>query len=137
LSFHPASTPSTHHPHPTQRRTIRTIVIDPGHGGFDPGTAGLTTTEKAVALAISMKLGALIAQEYPDIKIVYTRTTDMMPGGGPTIASGLNYRADLANRSKGDLFIAIHCDNDGHPAGPFTMRRLIGHKSVGKGKRRN
>jgi len=121
----------------TSRRGVRTIIIDPGHGGFDTGTKGLFSTEANVALSISMKLGALIAETFPDMKIVYTRTTDVMPGGGNTIASGLNYRADLANRSRGDLFVALHCDNDGHPAGPFTVRRLIRHKYVGKGKHRH
>jgi N-acetylmuramoyl-L-alanine amidase len=124
-------------PRPAARKGVRTIIIDPGHGGFDTGTKGLSSTEADVALAISMKLGALIAQAFPDMKIVYTRTTDVMPGGGNTLASGLNYRASLANKSKGDLFIALHCDNDGHPAGPFTVHRLIGHKFVGKGKKRH
>ncbi|HVV71642.1 MAG TPA: N-acetylmuramoyl-L-alanine amidase, partial [Verrucomicrobiae bacterium] len=124
-------------PRETARRGVRTIIIDPGHGGFDTGTKGLFSTEANVALSISMKLGALIAETFPDMKIVYTRTTDVMPGGGNTIASGLNYRADLANRSRGDLFIALHCDNDGHPAGPYTVRRPIGHKYVGKGRHRH
>jgi N-acetylmuramoyl-L-alanine amidase len=124
-------------PRPAARKGVRTIIIDPGHGGFDTGTKGLSSTEADVALAISMKLGALIAEAFPDMKIVYTRTTDVMPGGGSTIASGLNYRASLANKSKGDLFVALHCDNDGHPAGPFTVHRLIGHKYVGKGKKRH
>ena len=124
-------------PHPAQKGTIRTVIIDPGHGGFDTGTKGLYSKESAIALAISLKLGKAMAEEFPDIKQVFTRTTDIMPGGGSTIASGLNYRAGLANRSKGDLFIAIHCNNDGHPAGPFTIHRLIGHKYVGKGKRRH
>ena len=127
-------------PKPTPKNAkkgIRTLIIDPGHGGFDTGTKGLFSTEANVALAISMKLGALIAQEFPDIKILYTRTTDVMPGGGNTIASGLNYRADLANRSKGDLFVALHCDNDGHPAGPFEVRRIVGHRYVGKGRHRH
>lgn len=124
-------------PRPPQRQALRTIIIDPGHGGFDTGTKGLLTTEKEVTLAISLKLGQMIAETWPDTKIVFTRTTDVMPGGGSTIASGLNYRADLANRSKGDLFIAIHCDNDGHPAGPFVVRRIVGHRLVGKGKHRH
>lgn len=124
-------------PRPPQRAALRTIVIDPGHGGFDTGTKGLQITEKEVALDVSLKLGQLIADTWPDVKVVYTRTTDVMPGGGYTIASGLNYRAELANKSKGDIFIAIHCDNDGHPAGAFTVHRLIGHKYVGKGKRRH
>lgn len=123
--------------HPSQKQAIRTVIIDPGHGGFDTGTKGLYSKESAIALAIALKLGKAMAEEYPDIKQVFTRTTDVMPGGGSTIASGLNYRAGLANKSKGDLFIAIHCNNDGHPAGPFTIHRLIGHKYVGKGKKRH
>jgi N-acetylmuramoyl-L-alanine amidase len=134
-------------PRPSQKQSIRTIIIDPGHGGFDQGTAGLFSLEKNVALAISMKLGPAINEAFPDIKVVYTRTTDVMPGLGfdlpqgytyhSGIAAGLNYRAELANRSKGDLFICIHCDNDGHPAGPYTAHRIIGHKFVGKGRRRH
>ncbi|HEY6899710.1 MAG TPA: N-acetylmuramoyl-L-alanine amidase [Puia sp.] len=121
---------------PAQKSAIRTVIIDPGHGGFDTGTKGLYSKEAAVALAVSIKLGKAMAEEFPDIKQVFTRTTDIMPGGGNTIASGLNYRADLANKSRGDLFIAVHCNNDGHPAGPFTIRRIVGHKYVGKGKKR-
>lgn len=124
-------------PHPTQKQAIRTVIIDPGHGGFDTGTKGLYSKESGVALAISLKLSKVMAEEFPEIKQVITRTTDIMPGGGSTIASGLNYRANLANKSKGDLFIAIHCNNDGHPAGPFTIHRLIGHKYVGKGRKRH
>ncbi|HTR30229.1 MAG TPA: N-acetylmuramoyl-L-alanine amidase [Puia sp.] len=133
-------------PQPPQKQAIRTIIIDPGHGGFDNGTSGLFSKEKDVALSISLKLGQLISEAFPDIRIVFTRTTDVMPGVGADlppgythhagIAAGLNYRADLANRSRGDLFICIHCDNDGHPAGPYVARRVIGHRYVGKGKRR-
>jgi N-acetylmuramoyl-L-alanine amidase len=122
---------------PRQKAAFRTIIIDPGHGGFDTGTKGLFSKEADVALAISFKLGKAIQEAYPDIKVVYTRTTDVMPGNMPTLAAGLNYRAELANKSRGDLFIAIHCDNDGHPAGPFTVHRVIGHRYVGKGKRRH
>ena len=63
-------------PRPAQHRAIRTIIIDPGHGGFDTGTKGLQITEKEVVLAIGLKLGALINEAFPDIKIVYTRTTE-------------------------------------------------------------
>jgi N-acetylmuramoyl-L-alanine amidase len=145
-SFHSGDRPSEG-PRPSQKQAIRTIIIDPGHGGFDNGTSGLFSKEKDVALAISMKLGQAINEAFPDIKVIYTRTTDVMPGVGfdvppgysfhSALAAGLNYRADLANRSKGDLFICIHCDNDGHPAGPYTAHRIIGHKYVGKGRRRH
>src|SRR4051812_18310432 len=83
-------------PRPGQKPVLRTIIIDPGHGGFDPGTEGLISKEKNVALEISLKLGKAIAEEFPDIKIVYTRTTDIMPGNMPTKGQGLRYRAELA-----------------------------------------
>src|ERR1700733_2891192 len=64
---------------------LRTIVIDPGHGGFDPGTHGLIAKEKDIALAIALKLGKALQTAFPDVRIVYTRTTDIMPGNKPTV----------------------------------------------------
>ena len=84
---------------------IKTIVIDPGHGGKDPGTMGTkryNKYEKDIALAVSLKLGEYISNEFPKIEIIYTRDTD--------IFLELNERTDLANKVKSDLFISIHCD---------------------------
>src|SRR5882724_9825 len=123
--------------YPKQKSSpLRTIIIDPGHGGFDPGTRGLFSNESDVALAISLKLGKAIQEEFPDMKIVFTRTTDIMPGNMPTKNQGLHYRAELANKSHGDLFVCIHANNDGHTPGTYIVRRVIGHKLVGKGKRK-
>jgi N-acetylmuramoyl-L-alanine amidase len=123
-------------PIPEQKPVIRTIIIDPGHGGIDPGTTGLFSREANVALAISLKLGKAIQEEFPDMKILYTRTTDVMPGNMPTIKAGLHYRAELANKSHGDLFICIHANSNGHSPGSYAVKRVIGHKWTGKGKRR-
>lgn len=123
-------------PRPNQKQPLRTIIIDPGHGGFDNGTHGLFSKEKDVTLAISLKLGKAIQEAFPEIKIVFTRTTDIMPGNMPTLAAGLNYRAEVANKAHGDLFICIHGNSDGHPAGRYEVHRVIGHKYVGKGKKR-
>ena len=120
---------------------IRTIIIDPGHGGFDPGTHGLISKEKDVALEISLKLGEAIKNEFPDIKIVFTRTTDEMVGGGTTISEGLRNRAAIANKSKGDLFICIHANSSGKPAGGYYAKRIIGYRKrmeyVGRGKKKH
>lgn len=112
---------------------LRTIVIDPGHGGFDPGTHGLSTKEKDIALAISLQLGKYLQQAYPGIRIVYTRTTDIMPGNKPNLQEGIRYRAELANRSGGDLFICIHCNATRQPAGSYPVKRLARYRIVGKG----
>jgi N-acetylmuramoyl-L-alanine amidase len=113
-----------------------TIIIDPGHGGFDPGTHGLIAKEKDIALAISLKLGRALQKAYPDLRIVYTRTTDIMPGNKLTVPDGIRFRAELANRSGGNLFICIHCNSNGHPAGSYAVKRLVRYRIVGKGHRK-
>lgn len=122
-----------------QKSLIKTIIIDPGHGGSDPGARGLHSTEAAVALEVAMKFGKKIEEEFPNIKIVYTRTSDILPGNRADTKDALKYRADLANESKGDLFISIHC-NSTKKAGGWNEKRLDGYKIVsrykGKGKRR-
>src|ERR1700731_4223199 len=109
---------------------LRTIIIDPGHGGADHGTHGLISTEKDVTLDISLKLGKAIKQEFPDIKVVFTRTNDELPGGGTDFRPALLVRADIANKAKGDLFICIHCNSNGKPAGGYYAKRVIGHKKA-------
>lgn len=120
-------------------KPIQTIIIDPGHGGLDPGARGLISTEANVSLAVSLKLGNLIEQEFPDIKVIYTRTTDVLPGNMPNKDAALKYRADLANSSHGDLFIAIHCNSAGkHPGGWYDKRiisKIPRYKTVKKGKK--
>lgn len=81
---------------------INTIVIDPGHGGKDPGCHGDNTLEKDVALAISLKLGEFIENKFPKVNVIYTRKTDVFVE--------LNERAQIANRNNADLFICIHAN---------------------------
>ncbi|MEM6963326.1 MAG: N-acetylmuramoyl-L-alanine amidase [Bacteroidota bacterium] len=81
---------------------LRTVVIDPGHGGHDHGCSGHHSKEKHVALSISKKLGKYIKDKYPKVKVVYTRTKDVFVP--------LHARAKMANENKADLFISIHCN---------------------------
>jgi N-acetylmuramoyl-L-alanine amidase len=59
-----------------------------------------------------------------------------MPGNKTTIQEGIRYRAELANKMHGDLFICIHCNSDGQPAGQYPVHRLTGYKITGKGKKK-
>ncbi|MFD1613481.1 N-acetylmuramoyl-L-alanine amidase family protein [Gelatiniphilus marinus] len=81
------------------------IMIDPGHGGRDggtPGTGRYKTTEKHIALDVSLALGKMIESKLPNVKVRYTRKKDVFPS--------LNDRARVANHSDVDLFISIHCN---------------------------
>ena len=122
-----------------KKKPLRTLIIDPGHGGLDPGARGTLESEANVALQVSLKLGDTIAKAFPDLKIVYTRTTDIVPGNKTTIEGGLLYRANLANESGGDLFIAIHCNSAGKKPGGWYERRVVGKiphtRTVKKGKK--
>lgn len=86
------------------------VVIDPGHGGFDPGAHGRYSTEKEIALGVSLKTGRLIDQ-IPGVKVIYTRTTDIIPGHKTSKRDGLHYRAEFANKVGGNVFISIHCNS--------------------------
>ncbi len=79
-----------------------TVVIDPGHGGRDPGAIGSGSKEKDIVLAVGKKLGELIRNSHPDVNVLYTRDTDRFVE--------LNKRAEIANKAKADLYISLHCN---------------------------
>jgi N-acetylmuramoyl-L-alanine amidase len=106
---------------------LKTIIIDPGHGGRDPGAAGLISTEAQISLDISLKLGKVLETEFPQLKIVYTRTTDVLPGNVGSKDDALRLRAQIANEAKGDLFISIHCNSAGRRPGGWYERRVVGY----------
>lgn len=114
------------------QKSIKTLIIDPGHGGLDPGAPGTYSTEANVSLSVSLKLGAAIEKEFPGIKIIYTRTTDVLPGNKPNKDAALLYRADLANESKGDLFIAVHCNSAGRAPGGWYGKRVSHYTTTTK-----
>ena len=79
------------------------VVIDPGHGGRDPGAIGKRGKEKNINLNVALKLGKLIKNNCKDVSIVYTRDKDTFVG--------LDRRAQIANDAKADLFISIHTNS--------------------------
>lgn len=87
---------------------IKTIVIDPGHGGSDGGATGKYTREALVALQISLKLRDQLAKEMPELKILLTRDKDVLPGGLSDKNAALRWRANFANENNADIFISIH-----------------------------
>lgn len=76
------------------------VVIDAGHGGHDPGALGKISKEKDINLKVALKLGKLIRNNCPDVKVVYTRERDVF--------IPLDRRSEIANNAKADLFISIH-----------------------------
>src|SRR5450755_5148917 len=132
-SFHSATGPAA--------LKLRTIVIDPGHGGQYPGTRGLISVEKDVTLEISLKLGEAIKKTFPNTKVVFTRSTDATVNNADNLHDDLHDRAQIANQAKGDLFISIHCNATPHPPGGYYEKRVIGHKKkqvyVGKGSKKH
>ncbi len=88
--------------HADRHGFVRKVVIDPGHGGRDPGAVGAIAKEKDIVLAISLKLGEYIEQNFDDVEVIYTRTTDEFVE--------LRRRTQIANDNKADLFISVHCN---------------------------
>ncbi len=101
---------------------LSTIVIDPGHGGDDPGAVAQDVQEKDVVLDIALRLGKAIKNSFPAINVIYTRKTDVF--------IPLYQRAEIANKNKADLFISIHANYFSKPNIRGTETFVLGlHRS--------
>ena len=101
---------------------LRTVVLDAGHGGKDPGAHGAHSKEKDITLGIVLKVGKYIEENFPDVKVIYTRKTDVF--------IPLNERAAIANRANADLFISIHVNAATNPSACGTEVWVMGqHKT--------
>ncbi len=101
---------------------VNTVVIDPGHGGSAPGAVGRRSKEKDIVLDISLKLGAYIKQNHPDVKVIYTRETDEFVE--------FYRRAEIANGNQADLFISVHANAVKSPSAIGTETFVMGlHRS--------
>jgi len=81
---------------------LKKVVIDPGHGGRDPGAPGAKSKEKDIVLDISLRVGKMIGEKYPDVEVIYTRKTDVL--------IDIYERGNIANKAHANLFISIHAN---------------------------
>jgi N-acetylmuramoyl-L-alanine amidase len=105
-------------------KTFKTIVLDAGHGGKDPGARGQFSNEKDITLAVVLKLGKILKDSLPQLKVVYTRSTDVF--------IDLKERGPIGNRASGDFFLSVHVNST---AGR-RERIQTGTRTVGKGRRK-
>ncbi|GAB2715219.1 hypothetical protein GCM10011495_21780 [Hymenobacter frigidus] len=114
------------------RYRLRTVVLDAGHGGKDRGCAGASAREADVALALILALGKQIQENLPDVKVIYTRKTNVF--------IELDERAAIANRNHADLFISIHCNagpSQSHGTEVWTMGLHKTDANLGVAQREN
>lgn len=101
-----------------------TIVLDAGHGGKDPGAMSVGIKEKDIALNIVLKVGNLIQDSLPEVKVLYTRNTDKFVE--------LHERSNFANKNKADIFMSIHCNASTNTTAEGTETFVMGlHKNEG------
>ena len=111
-----------------------TLVIDPGHGGHDSGAKGAFSYEKNINLNVALAFGRYVEQNCPDVKVIYTRKTDVF--------IPLHKRASIANKNKADVFISIHTNAlpGGHIARgleTYTMGMRRSDEKLSAAKREN
>ena len=106
-----------------KRMGLKVGVIDAGHGGKDPGgvSRDKATYEKNLVLDIAKRFGNKIKEKYPDVKVIYTRSTD--------VYVALNERAEIANRNNADLFISIHTNAAASSAAHGASVHVLGQSS--------
>lgn len=110
------------------------LVIDPGHGGKDPGAIGTYSKEKNINLNVALAFGKLVEANCPDVKVIYTRKTD--------VSVDLQERTAIANRAKADLFISIHTNalpkgRQAYGAETYTLGMARSAENLDVAKREN
>jgi N-acetylmuramoyl-L-alanine amidase len=101
---------------------LRTVIIDPGHGGSDPGAIAGEVNEKNLVLSVALRLGNKIKYGFPDVKVIYTRSKDVFVP--------LHERASIAIKNKADVFISVHANFVSQPSVRGTETFTLGlHRS--------
>lgn len=123
---------------PNKKQSIKTIVIDAGHGLPNSNAEGKYSYESQLTLEMALKLGQRLKEVLPDCNILYTRTDENLPGGLKDKNVANRWRANFANENHGDLFISIHVND----LEPRYQRKIEGYRdetytvTVGKGKKK-
>lgn len=111
-------------PAQTARVGIRKVVIDPGHGGQDPGCSYKQFKEKDIVLNVALRLGELIKDNFSDVEVIYTRKTDVF--------IPLYERGNIANKAGADLFFSIHVNAARSSAAAGTETFVMGVDKAGR-----
>ena len=123
---------------PYKKPSLKTIVIDAGHGLPNSNAEGKYSYESELTLAMALKIGQSLKEVLPDCNIIYTRTDENLPNGLKEVKAANRWRAKFANDNHGDLFISIHV-NDMEER---YQRKIEGYKEetytvhVGKGRKK-
>lgn len=105
---------------------IKTVVIDAGHGGKDPGAVGSKSKEKDIVLSIALKVGEYIKKNFPKTKVIYTRDKDVFVK--------IHERSKIANDNNADVFISIHANAAANKSASGTETFVMGTKYLSKNK---
>ena len=115
-----------------QNNQPMTIVIDPGHGGYDPGAVatlnGKQYRECDIALSVALKAGRMIEKNMPQVKVIYTRASDKHWSTNKT--RDLQARVDIANKADAGLFLSIHCNAAKSTAASGAVTLIMGESSA-------
>lgn len=106
----------------SQKKQNFVIVIDAGHGGHDTGARGVADLEKNIALDVSLRFGNLIEKNHKDVKVVWTRKTDVF--------LELSERADISNANHANLFVSVHCNSAANTSATGTETFVMGLKKM-------
>ncbi|GAB3428499.1 N-acetylmuramoyl-L-alanine amidase family protein [Niabella aquatica] len=120
--------------------SVKTIIVDAGHGGPDVGARGTETNEATITLQVGIKLAKALREQFPSVKILETRPSFALPGNHTNANAANRYRAEFANNNHGDLFISLHCNAAGKKPGGWYAKKVIGREArtryVKKGKKK-
>lgn len=114
----------------TEAQGVKTIIIDPGHGGVFPGAQYGGHSEKTINLNVALKLGDLVKKRHPEIKVILTRTKDVELS--KSLREDLGARSRIANEASGDLFISIHANAASNTAAYGAETIIMGESSLEK-----